>query len=129
MARPALSAMALPALLALAGCESPTQISVVVQTDVACSSVSATSLTAGELGAIENAPPTTESSTCSAGHLGTVVLVPSGSESEEVAFKVVTSLNGEPKILLENPPRSGTVPAISSGRLPKRRVLSGNSVI
>src|SRR5437588_85736 len=40
----------------------------------------------------------------------------------------VTSLKGEPKMLLENPPRSGTVPAINSGRLPKRRVLSGNSV-
>jgi outer membrane protein assembly factor BamB len=81
---------------ALTACRSPTQITVDVSTDVACSEVSVTTFTSGELGSIETAPPTTESTTCSpGGHLGTVVLVPSGANNAEVGFKVVTALNGE----------------------------------
>ena len=39
----------------------------------------------------------------------------------------VSSLKGEPKMFDEKPPRSGTVPGISSGRVPKRRMFSGSS--
>jgi len=81
--------------LLLAGCRSATEIKVTVQTDVPCANVGATAFTSGELGAIETAPPTTESTTCTAGHLGTVVLVPSGASNAEVGFKVVTALGGE----------------------------------
>ncbi len=67
-----------------------------VQTDVPCSNVSGTAFTSGQLGAIETAPPTTVSTTCSAdGHLGTVVLVPSGASNSPVGFKVVTALGSE----------------------------------
>ncbi len=81
----------------LVACRSPTQISVTVQTkDVACSAVTTTSFTSGELVVVEDAPPTTESTTCSGdGHLGTLVLVPSEDDNAEVGFKVVTALNGE----------------------------------
>jgi outer membrane protein assembly factor BamB len=80
---------------ALVACRSPTQISVTVQTDVSCTQVTTTSFTSGELGAIESAPPTTESTRCNGGHLGTLVLVPSEDDNAEVGFKVVTALNGE----------------------------------
>ena len=84
------------ASVALAACRSPTQITVTVETDLPCADVTATSLTAGELGAIETGLPTSESASCAAdGQLGTVVLVPSGSDNAQVAFKVITALNHE----------------------------------
>jgi hypothetical protein len=82
-------------LAALTGCRSPTQISVTLETDVPCAQVTETSFTAGELGALESAPPTTEGTSCNNGTLGTVVLVPSGADDATVAFKVVTALNGQ----------------------------------
>jgi hypothetical protein len=90
-ARPALLAVS----LVLASCRAPTEIKVIVQTNVPCTQVTATAFTSGELGAIESAPPTTESTSCSDMHLGTVVLVPSGDDGAQVGFKVVTALNGE----------------------------------
>ncbi len=65
-----------------------------VDTDVDCGVVEGTSVTVGELGTIETVPPTSESSQCAGNHLGSVVLVPSGSNEAEVAFKVVTALQG-----------------------------------
>jgi sulfatase modifying factor 1 len=79
---------------ALTACRSPTQISVDVETDVPCTQVSATAFTAGELGAIESLPATSASTTCSDGHLGTEVLLPSGASNAAVGFKIVTALNG-----------------------------------
>jgi outer membrane protein assembly factor BamB len=84
----------LPFALLIGACRSPTQITVDVQTDVPCSAVTTTSFTSGVLGAIESAPPTTETTSCEGGHIGSVVLVPSGSDTAEVGFKVVTALNG-----------------------------------
>jgi outer membrane protein assembly factor BamB len=78
----------------LLGCRSPTQIDVVVSTDVACSQVSGTSVTTGTLGEIENVPPTTTTANCANEYIGSVVLVPSGDENALVGFKVVTAING-----------------------------------
>jgi hypothetical protein len=77
----------------LAGCRSPTQIEVTVTTDVTCSSVTGTSFTPGQLGAIELSPSATTSTTCQDGRLGSVVLIPSGDDNEQVAFKVVTAFD------------------------------------
>jgi formylglycine-generating enzyme len=94
MRRFPLGALALAALLP--ACRSPTEISVDVVTNVPCAQVTVTSFTSGELGAIESLPPTTESTTCTANHLGTVVLVPSSAgDDAKVGFKIVTALDGE----------------------------------
>jgi hypothetical protein len=78
----------------LAACRSPTQIEVPVTTDIPCAEVTGTSFTPGQLGAIETRPLATMSTTCTDGYLGTVVMVPSGDDGADVAFKVVTSFDG-----------------------------------
>jgi hypothetical protein len=78
----------------LVGCESPTEIDVQVTTDIACSSVSGTSITTGTLGEIEGIPPASTTMNCKNGHIGSLVIVPSGSDDALVGFKVVTSING-----------------------------------
>src|SRR6202034_471486 len=88
-----------------------------VQTDVPCSQVAVTAFTAGELGAIESADPTTESTTCDGNHLGTVVLVPSGGdENAEVGVKVATALNGETADKCNGPTAANDVNCIVARR-------------
>ncbi len=79
---------------ALTACRSPTQIEVDVTTNLDCGVVTETAFTPGLLVGIEGAPPATTSTTCKDGHLGSMVMVPSGDENEVVAFKVVTGFNG-----------------------------------
>ncbi len=76
---------------ALAGCRTSTQITIDVSTDVACSSWQGAAITVGELGlALEALPPTTTSTYCNdAGHVGTLVAIPSGADNAKVAFRVV----------------------------------------
>ena len=74
------------------GCQSPTQIEVRVTTDLPCDDVAATGIAVGELGAsLESAVISTTSTTCAAGSLGSVVLVPSGDTGAAVAFKVIVA--------------------------------------
>jgi hypothetical protein len=83
------------AATALLGCRTPTQIEVVVTTNLPCAQTNGTALTSGTLGAIESAPPTTTSSACLESKLGSVVLLPSGQDDALVGFKVVTAINGQ----------------------------------
>src|SRR5262249_28815712 len=72
------------------GCRAPTQLTVALTTDVKCSEMHRTSMTAGRLGDIESTPLTTSSTFCSdSGDLGTLVVVPSGGRTDEVALKVI----------------------------------------
>src|ERR1700722_17995573 len=86
-----LAVMALPTLVA---CRSPTQIDVVISTNVPCSGVTGTSVTTGTLGEIEGIPPTTTTTNCTNEYIGSVVLIPSSDDSARVGFKVVTGING-----------------------------------
>ncbi len=88
-------ALALPFALAALGCRSPTQIDVVVTTDLACAQVAGTSVTAGTLGEIERIPPASTTTHCVSGAIGSVVLIPSGDDGALVAFKVVTAIDGQ----------------------------------
>ncbi len=81
--------LALLAAVQAAGCRSPTQVSVEVTTDVSCAGFHGASVTVG-LGAIEEGAPVASSTRCDG---GTVVVVPSGSKSDEVAIKVVTGVS------------------------------------
>lgn len=85
-----------PALaFALLGCRSPTQISVAVSTDLGCTSFKGATLTVGKLGDLEVKPATTVAGACPdlAGHVGTVVITPSGDKSDEIAIKVVAGVS------------------------------------
>ena len=86
-------------VIALAGtafaplaCRSPTEITIEVTTDVACSDARGSSVTVGRFGShdgIEDKPATSTSVRCEAGRLGALVVVPSGANDDEVAFKIV----------------------------------------
>jgi formylglycine-generating enzyme required for sulfatase activity len=111
-------ALVLAALLP--ACRSPTQISVDVVTDVPCGQVTITSFTSGELGAIESLPPAAESTACTGNHLGTMVLVPSSAgDGANVAFKIVTALDGESASAC-----SGTAAAGNPKCIVERRALN-----
>jgi len=75
---------------AIASCRAPTEIKVVVTTDFDCADLKDVTVTVGTLGdALESDPPTSTSTTCSAGSVGTIVVVPSGSDHADVGIKVV----------------------------------------
>ncbi len=72
------------------GCRTATDVTIVVTTDVPCADLRSTTVTVGEIIAIETRPITAATTTCSAnGYVGTIVVIPSGSKTAEVAIKVV----------------------------------------
>jgi hypothetical protein len=74
----------------VASCRSPTEIKVVVTTDFDCADLKDVTVTVGTLGdALESDPPASTSSSCSDGGVGTIVVVPSGSDHAEIGIKVV----------------------------------------
>jgi hypothetical protein len=77
---------------AASGCLDPTQLMVDVRTNALCSDVGSTAITAGNLGQIESSPPSSVTRDCNGGELGTLVVAPSGSKDDVVAFKVVMGI-------------------------------------
>lgn len=88
----ALATLALPLLLA--DCREPTQITLELQTDAKCVDVLGTTVTVGALGELENRPEVASTERCDdgSGRIGTLVVVPSGDNDEEVAVRVVTGV-------------------------------------
>lgn len=76
-------------------CRSPTQITVEMTTDVPCGSQQGASLTVGVPEQLENKPVTSTAVACdpTTGRIGSVVIVPSGSDSDDVGIKVVLGLD------------------------------------
>ena len=83
--------LAASALFAL-GCREPTEVVVEISTDAACSDVRDTNITSGKLIQIEGAVPATVTQRCAkdTGRIGSIVIVPSGGDSDEFALRVVT---------------------------------------
>lgn len=84
--------------LLFAGCREPTEITVTLRTDVACADVSETSLSVGSLTTLAGKPPVSTRKGCSdpSGRIGSLVIVPSGDNDDEVAIQVITTINGLP---------------------------------
>jgi hypothetical protein len=81
--------------LLLADCRDPTQITLKIRTDAKCADVIDTTVTVGKLGEIENKPQAASTSRCedaASGRIGTLVVVPSGDDDDEVAVKIVTGI-------------------------------------
>jgi len=90
LARAVVATAGLVGAAALASCRSPTEIQVVVTTDFDCADLKDVTVTVGTLGdALENAPPTSTSSNCSGGSVGTIIVIPSGSDRANIGIKVV----------------------------------------
>jgi hypothetical protein len=82
--------------LLLVACRTPTQVTVELTTDVDCSSGVRTTLRVGATGAdVDTHAPSVDSTACSGGRIGSLALVPSGSNEEKFAVKVVLAFRGQ----------------------------------
>ncbi len=71
------------------GCRAPTQITVEVRTDVPCADLSRTKI---RIGTLDSGNAIVDTTFCTAGRVGSLVVVPSGSRDAEVAIAVVMEL-------------------------------------
>jgi hypothetical protein len=90
--------LACVALGMLQSCRDPTEITVVITTDVHCSRVQGTSITVGTPGSVENAQPTTATTDCTdtaaGASIGSIVSVPQSDRSGQVEVRVVLGVDG-----------------------------------
>lgn len=84
----------------VAACLRPTQVTVVISTDLPCQQYRGIALTVGRLGAdLEGRVPSVTSTSCDAqGHIGSVVVVPSEGDSDEIAVRVVAGNARDPEL-------------------------------
>ena len=81
-----------PSLLVLTGCRAPTEVTLVLRTDVPCAE-----LTGVTIGLRGDLVPRTESRSCDAnGELGGIVLVPSGSKTATLDIEIAAGRGVEP---------------------------------
>jgi sulfatase-modifying factor enzyme 1 len=103
--------------LFLVSCRAPTEIKLVITTDVPCPQFQGTTIAVGDPAGIETKAPTTSSTSCDAsGNVGSLVVVPSGSKSADVAIRVVGGLLRDPE--------SCTAPAYGTGCIVARREVN-----
>ena len=90
------------ALLAIAGClvgcRTPTSITLSITTDVHCSDLKGISISTGNRATFETASPVTSTTQCTTldgktSRIGTLVVVPSGGNDDEVAIRIVAGLD------------------------------------
>ena len=86
------------ATLPLVSCRAATEIRVEVTTDVPCTPRTSTIIAVGTVGSVEAKIPTTSTLSCADGHIGSLVIVPSGDDGAEVAIRVVTASGKEPEL-------------------------------
>lgn len=88
--------------LALGSCNSPTQVSVVITTDMPCDRIKTVSVTVGAKNEVDSKDPAGTSDKCAkiAGsdrsQIGEIILYPSGDRDGEVALKVVAGVDTKP---------------------------------
>ena len=74
-------------------CRAATEITIAITTDVPCADLRGTSVTVGRLGELEARAITASSIVCDAsGDLGSLVIVPSGARTEELAIRIIAGL-------------------------------------
>jgi hypothetical protein len=84
-----LTALVTLAASTLVFCREPTQVTVDIRTDIPCSELHGVTLTTGRADGYEDKAPVTVTPECDAsGRIGTLVVVPSGDDTDEVAIKV-----------------------------------------
>jgi hypothetical protein len=105
-----------PLVLQIAACRDPTQVTLVLSTDVPCDAWQNATIAVGRPGEVENAQPATKTATCdAAGHLGTIVLVPSGGTSDAFTARIVGGVHRAPETCV--------APAYGTGCIVERRAL------
>ncbi|HEY8079399.1 MAG TPA: hypothetical protein VIF62_34950 [Labilithrix sp.] len=95
--RTALFVLALLPAAAL-DCRQATQIELEITSDEPCANVQGTTITVGRIGEIESRPPTASATTCDSGRIGSLVVVPSGANEDDIAIKVVAGIGQDPSL-------------------------------
>jgi outer membrane protein assembly factor BamB len=104
-------------VLVLANCLGPTEITLVLQTNVPCKHWDNATITVGTPADVEAKSPATATTICDAqGNLGTLVIIPSGSDTDTVAIKVVGGDDRDPNTCL--------APKYGAGCIVARRQIS-----
>lgn len=85
--------------LAVLSCRSPTQVTFEVTTDIACAEHRGTTLTVGRLSEIDARPISSTRAECDprTGRIGSVVIVPSGDNDQEIAARFVLGIGKSPE--------------------------------
>ncbi|MBM4362446.1 MAG: hypothetical protein FJ104_07175, partial [Deltaproteobacteria bacterium] len=82
---------------AAASCREPTQVTVSLTTDLACTELAGASITPGKLGGFDEAPIATSTRACKEAsplrQIGTIVLFPSGESDSSFALQVVAGVD------------------------------------
>lgn len=79
--------------LVAGACQTPTQVTLELRTDVPCSSVRGVSITVGSPGTVESASPGTTVYACNDGYIGTLAVVPSGAKDGRLAVRAVLGVD------------------------------------
>jgi hypothetical protein len=100
------------------GCRTATQVTVVVSTDARCTDVRGTLVVVGQPGAIETKAGASSATTCDpvTGHIGALVVFPSGADDTEVGIKVVTGIGQPPEACVAPDYKGGCIVARRSVR-------------
>jgi hypothetical protein len=81
-------------LLAVIGCLSPTEVTLVLTTDVSCGMLKDTTIAIGKESDIETKPQATTTTQCDlSGNIGTFVVVPSSAKNETFAVRIVAGVD------------------------------------
>lgn len=90
---------------AAVACRSPTQITFEITTDVPCAELGETFVTAGSIDVFgETIPPTTTAPRCTTeGHVGSLVVVPSGDDGAQIGVEAVVAVNASTDTCGANP--------------------------
>ncbi len=117
------SGAALATLLGiLAGCQAPTQVTLELTTDLPCDALAGTTISVGSAEDIEGAEAVTETASCKDGRIGSLVLVPAGSDEERFTVKVVGAVGVSPE-LCRAPAYGSDLPSNDTGCVVARRAL------
>lgn len=92
------------AAMTVLSCRSPTQVTFEVTTDIACGEHQGTELTVGPLSEVDRRPVSSSRAACdpATGRIGTVVVVPSGDDDEEIAARFVLGIGKTPQKCVED---------------------------
>jgi len=92
-------------VLGACGCRPPTEVTVVITTNVACEKVTDTGIVVGTAADVEQKHAGTVTSTCTGGTVGSLVLVPSKARDAAFVVKVVTGVGVSTEDCLASPTR------------------------
>lgn len=98
------TSVAVALLVLAAGCRAPTQITLVIYTDLPCTGSTRTVVRVGILGALTAKPWIVDTQRCIEHRVGSLVVIPSNSRDEAVAVEVMTRVSGDPRTCDESSP-------------------------